>query len=46
MKEGIDLAKTNSSKECVICHYCFFNNRLKFQDSVCNENHDLTILSF
>ena len=23
--EGIDLAKSNSIKECMICHYCFFN---------------------
>ena len=39
---GIDLAKSNRSKECMICHYWFFNHRLKFQDSVWN---DLTMLS-
>ena len=39
---GIDLAKSNRSKECMICHYWFFNHRFKFQDSVWN---DLTMLS-
>ena len=23
ISEGIDLAKSNDSKECMICHYCF-----------------------
>ena len=44
--EGIDLAKSNESKECMICHYLFFNRGLEFQDSVCNGCHDLTMLCF
>ena len=28
----------------MICHYWFFNHWFKFQDSVCNGCHDLTIL--
>ena len=24
ISEAIDLAKSNNSKECMICHYCFF----------------------
>ena len=40
-----DLAKSNNSKKCMICHYWFFNRRFKFQDSVCNGCHVLTILS-
>ena len=44
--EGIDLAKSNESKECMICHYLFFNRGFKFQDSVCNGCHDLTMLCF
>ena len=43
--KGIDLAKSNRSEECMIYHYWFFYHRFKFQDSVCNECHDLTILS-
>ena len=26
ISEGINLAKSNKSKECLICHYWFFNN--------------------
>ena len=28
-----------------ICHYWFFNHGFEFQDSVCNDCHDLTMLS-
>ena len=30
--EGIGLAKINNSKECMICHYWFFNHGFKFRD--------------
>ena len=42
--KGIDPAKSNNSKECMVCHYWFFNHRFKFQDSVCNGYRDLTML--
>ena len=29
----------------MICHYWLFNHGFKFQDSVCNDYHDLTMLS-
>ena len=45
ISEGIDLAKSNNSKEYMICHYWFFNHGFKFQDFVCNASHDLTKLS-
>ena len=45
MNDGIDSTKSNRSKECMICHYCFFNHGFKFQDFVCNGSHDLTMLS-
>ena len=45
VSEGIDLAKHNNSKECMICHYWFFNHGFTFQDSACNGSHDLTMLS-
>ena len=32
LSKGIDLAKSNNSKECMICHYCFFNHGFKFQN--------------
>ena len=44
VSEGIDLAKSNKSKGCMICHYWFFNHGFRFQDYVCNGRHDLTML--
>ena len=44
LSEGIDPAKSNNSKECIVCHYWYFNHGLKFQISVCNGCHDLTTL--
>ena len=45
ISKEIDLAKSNNSKECMICHYWFFNHGFNFQDHVCNGCHDLTMLS-
>ena len=45
ISKGIDLAKSNNRKDCIICHYCFFNHGFKFQDSVCNGGHVLAMLS-
>ena len=36
ISEGIDITKNNKSRECMICHYWFFNHGFKFQDNVCN----------
>ena len=45
MSERIDLAKSNNSKDYLICHYWFYNYGFKFQDSLCNGCHNLTMLS-
>ena len=45
ISEGADLAKSNNNKECMICHYFFFNHGFIFLYSVCNGCHDLSILS-
>ena len=34
----------NNTNECMICHYCIFNRKFKFQDSACNGCHDLTMV--
>ena len=44
LSEGINIAKSNNSKECIMCHYWFFNHGFKLQDSVCYGCHFLTIL--
>ena len=45
ISNGTDPTKSKKSRECMICHYFFFNHGFKFQDYVCNGCHDLTILS-
>ena len=45
ISEGIDSTESNKSRECMICHYWFFNHGFKFQDYVCNGCHDLKMLS-
>ena len=46
VSEDIDINKTSASKECFICHYRYFIDKvLKFQPSVCNCCHDLLMMS-
>ena len=42
--KGLDLAKSNNSKELMICHYFVFNHGFEFQFFVCNGCHDVSIL--
>ena len=47
ISEGIDINKTNSSKECELCHYWFFKDiRFKFEEHVCNKCHDLLMIAY
>ena len=42
ISEGIDINKTNSSKECDTCHYwCFKDIRFKNEPYLCNGCRDL-----
>ena len=46
ISEGIDINKTSVSKECDICHCCYFLNKgFKFQLVVCNGCHNLLMMS-
>ena len=45
VSDGIDVNKTIASKECDICHYCYFlNYSFKFQPNVCNISHDFLMM--
>ena len=47
VSEGIDINKTNASKECELCHYWFFKDiGFKFEDHVCNRCHDLLTMAY
>ena len=38
ISEGIDIHKTNASKECMLCHYWYFKDvRFKFEPRVSNK---------
>ena len=42
ISEGIDVNKTNLSKECDICHYLYFKDvGFKYEPYLCNGCHDL-----
>ena len=42
ISEGIDVNKTNLSKECDICHYWYFKDiGFKCEPYICNGCHDL-----
>ena len=42
ISEGIDINKTNASKECGICHYWYFlDKNFKYEPNLCNSCHDL-----
>ena len=43
ISEGIDVNKTNLSKECDICHYWYFKDvGFKYEKYLCYGCHDLT----
>ena len=42
ISEGIDVKKTNLSKECDICHFWYFKDiGFKYEPYLCNGCHDL-----
>ena len=42
ISEGIDVNKTNGSKQCDICHYWYFKkNSFTYEPYLCNGCHDL-----
>ena len=42
ISEGIDINKTNASKECNICHYWYFlSKNFNYEPYLCNGCHDL-----
>ena len=42
VSKGIDVNKTNASKYCDICHYCYFSDKnFKYEPYLCTGCHDL-----
>ena len=45
ISEGIDINRSDKSKECMICHYWYFEDiGYKYEPLVCNECHDLSMV--
>ena len=46
ISQGIDVNKKSASKKSISCHYWyFFDKSVRFQKAVCNECHDLLMIS-
>ena len=47
VSEGIDINKTNASKECMLCHYWYFKDAgFKFELHVYNKCHDVMMTAY
>ena len=45
--EGINLNKSDKSKECMICHYWYFKDiGYEYEPYVCNGCHDLSMMVY
>ena len=45
--DGIDINRSNKSKECMICHYLYFKDiGYKYEQYVCNGYHDLSLMAY
>ena len=47
VSEGIDINKSNKSKECVVCYYWYFKDiGYKYEPYVCNGCHDISMMPY
>ena len=47
VSEEIDINKTSTSKECMLCHYWYFKDvSYKFQSYVCNGSHAVSMMTY
>ena len=47
VSKGIDINKSNESKECMLCNYWYFKDiGYEYQQYVCNGCHDLSVMVY
>ena len=47
VSEGIDINRTNASKECMLCYYwCFKDVGYKFEPHVCNKCYNVLMTPY
>ena len=47
VSEGIDINKSNKSKECVVCYYWYFKDiGYRYEPYVCKGCHDISMITY
>ena len=47
ISQGLDVNKTSKSKECILCHYWYFEDMgSKFQPYLCNGCHAVSMMAY
>ena len=47
ISEGIDIKKSNKSREFMTCHYWYFKNiGYKFEPYVCNKCNNISVMAY
>ena len=46
VSEGIDIDKTDASKECMFCHQYFKDNNFTIELNVCDNCHDVLMTAY
>ena len=47
VSKGIDINKSNKSKECMICHYWYFLDlSYTYEPHICNGYHDISMVAY
>ena len=46
VSEGIDIDKTDASKECMFCHYWYFKDSFKIESHVCDSCYDILMTAY
>ena len=45
--KGVDINKSNKSKECMICYYWYFKDiDYRYEPFVCNGCHDISMMAY
>ena len=46
VSEGIDIDKTDASKECMFCHYWYFKDGFKIGSHVCDNCYNILMTAY
>ena len=47
VSEGLDINKSDKSKECMICHYCYFLDlNYSYEPELCHGYNDISMMAY